>query len=236
MSKFQEPTDESREDTSEHDPNSQSMMSSIIRSVIGLGLFAVITAGLIALTQSGTATKIEEQIRLARSKALFEIAPMDTHNNDLLNDAFTLQAAELGLDTAEQAFIAKQDGLPVALILPVIAPNGYTGPIKLIVAVNTAGVIQGVRVTSHQETPGLGDKIDIKKSSWITVFDGLSLASHPAESWQVKKDGGEFDQLTGATITPRAIVRAIHNALAYYQQHQSALLQQLPGAHFDMER
>ena len=92
---------------------SPTMAKSMLRSVVGLGIFAIVTAGLIALTQLSTADRIEEQVRLARSKALFEISPLDEHNNDLLSDAFTLQAQTLGLTSAEQAFIAKQDGLPL---------------------------------------------------------------------------------------------------------------------------
>ena len=221
---------------SDQDPQnnetSPTMAKSMLHSIIGLGIFAIVTAGFIALTQLSTADRIEEQIRLARSKALFEISPLDEHNNDLLSDAFTLQAQALGLTSAEQAFIAKQDGLPVALILPVIAPDGYTGSIRLIVGIDVSGKIQGVRVTEHRETPGLGDKIDLKKSAWILGFEDKSLSRPGTEGWQVKKDGGEFDQLTGATITPRAIVRAVFRALRYFQENQAALLAQQPGTHF----
>lgn len=210
-----------------------SMGQSIVRGVIGLGLFAVITAGLIALTQINTADRIENEIKKARSKALFEIVPLANHNNDMLADAFWIDAKALGLKEYAEAFIAKTDGHAHTLILPAIAPDGYTGPINLIIGINQYGIIEGVRVTSHKETPGLGDKIDIKKDGWITGFNGKSLENTEPKAWKVRKDGGEFDQLTGATITPRAVVNAVHKALVFYKENQVALYQQKPGKQFD---
>lgn len=207
-----------------------SMRQSVVRGVIGLGLFAIITAGLIALTQVSTADRIAEQEKLARSKALFEIVPLTEHDNDMLSDAFWLEASELGLKDLSEVFVAKTGGTAHTLILPVVAPDGYTGPIQLIVGINQNGLIKGVRVTSHKETPGLGDKIDIKKSDWIRSFEGKSLDNLTPEQWKVKKDGGDFDQLTGATITPRAIVNAIYKALQFYRMNQVQLFQQSPDS------
>lgn len=203
----------------------ETMFQSIIRAVIGLSIFAVITAGLIAITQVSTKDIILEQINIARSKALLEIVPLSEHNNDMLTDSFWLEATQsLGLGEKSEAFIAKQDGLPTTLILPVVAPEGYSGPIRLIVGIDTSGEIKGVRVIKHKETPGLGDKIDLKKSDWILGFAGKSLLNTSTDQWNVKKDGGKFDQLTGATITPRAIVKAVHQALIFYREHQTVLL------------
>ena len=214
------------DDTVQEDgPKIETMLQSIMRAVIGLSLFAIVTAGLIAVTQVGTKDIILEQIKKARSKALLEIVPLSEHNNDMLTDSFWLEATEsLGLGVRSEAFIAKQDGVPTTLILPVVAPDGYSGPIRLIVGIDVAGTLKGVRVIKHKETPGLGDKIDLKKSDWILSFEGKSLLNTPSDQWQVKKDGGEFDQLTGATITPRAIVKAVHQALSYFRDHQSTLL------------
>jgi electron transport complex protein RnfG len=203
----------------------QTMFQSIIRSVIGLSIFAIVTAGLIAITQVSTKEIILEQINIARSKALLEIVPLSEHNNDMLADSFWLEATDsLGLGEKSEAFLAKQDGIPSTLILPVVAPEGYSGPIRLIVGIDISGEIKGVRVIKHKETPGLGDKIDLKKSDWILSFEGKSLLNTSEDQWNVKKDGGEFDQLTGATITPRAIVKAIHRALIFYRDHRDALL------------
>ncbi len=208
-----------------------SMAQSLLRSAIGLALFALLTAGLIALTQVQTADRIAEEVRKARSKALYEIAPAETHNNDILSESFGVLSQDLGLVEVRPAFVAKQDGQPVTLVLPVRAPDGYTGPIRLIVGIDVATHrISGVRVTQHKETPGLGDKIEIKKSDWVRSFEQRSLSNTDRDAWQVKKDGGDFDQLTGATITPRAIVGAVHRALQFYHAHREHLLQQTPGS------
>jgi len=201
-----------------------SLKQSVVKSVIGLGLFAIITSGLIATTQSLTKETIDEQIKKAQSKALIQIVPLDEHNNDLLSD--TIQLADgglLNLPHAADAYIARHDDEAVAVILPVIAANGYSGPIKMIVGIDTLGRVKGVRVVGHKETPGLGDKIEIKKSDWVMHFNGKSLTSHTDDQWKVKKDGGDFDQLTGATITPRAVVSGVHNALLFFKQNQHIL-------------
>ena len=224
---IQEPTENAPSEAAPLD-----MKRSITKGVIGLGIFAIITAGMIALTQQMTADTIAEQIAIARSKALYEIVPASEHNNAILEESFLIDAQALGLSDLDDAYIAKLNGRPVSLILPVIAPAGYSGPIKLIVGIDTQGHIKGVRVVEHRETPGLGDKIELQKSDWIKSFDGLSLANTPSERWKVKKDGGQFDQLTGATITPRAIVHAILEALQFFEVHQQRLLAQTPQAVF----
>jgi electron transport complex protein RnfG len=111
----------------------------------------------------------------------------------------------------------------VAAVLASIAPDGYAGTIKLLVGINYDGSIAGVRVVSHKETPGLGDAIEAERSDWILGFNGHSLREPGEERWKVKKDGGIFDQFSGATITPRAIVAAVHNTLSYYQNNREAL-------------
>lgn len=212
---------------------SQSLGSSIARAVMGLAIFAIVTAGIIAVTQVSTAERIQQEIRKARSKALLEIVPEEAHDNDLLQDAFWLQSEELGLVQKREAFIARKDGAPAAIILPVRSTEGYTGPIRMIVGIDTKGELLGVRVIEHKETPGLGDKIDRKKSDWIIAFNGRSLSNTPEDAWQVKKDGGDFDQLTGATITPRAIVKSVHKAMLFFDQHRAQLLAQAPGSVFE---
>lgn len=209
-----------------------SLFGSIGRAAVGLAIFAVVTAGLIALTQVTTKERIEDEIRKARSKALLEIVPAQEHDNDLLNDAFFVQAQALGLTDPSEVFIAKQGDKVHSIILPVVAQAGYSGPIRLIVGLEHNGVIRGVRVVEHKETPGLGDKIETKKSDWILGFDGRSLVNTPTEAWQVKKDGGDFDQLTGATITPRAIVQAVYGALQFYQEHQLSLVATQAGQYW----
>ncbi len=201
-----------------------SVKQSVFRAVVGLGLFAIITSGLIATTQSLTKDTIAVEIKKAQSKALIQIVPLDEHNNDLLSDTVPLnEGGLLNLPHTTDAYIARNNGEPVAVIFPVTAANGYSGPIKMIVGIDTSGKVKGVRVVGHRETPGLGDKIEIKKSDWILSFNGKSLVSHTDEQWKVKKDGGDFDQLTGATITPRAVVSGVHNALLFFKQNQHVI-------------
>src|SRR5690606_17602561 len=114
-------------------------------------------------------------------------------------------------------------GLPEAVILVPTAPDGYNAPIRLLVGLSPEGVLTGVRVVSHRETPGLGDAIDLRKSRWILQFDGKRLDDPPAELWAVEKEGGVFDGLTGATVTSRAVIRAVHNALVYFERHREEL-------------
>jgi electron transport complex protein RnfG len=123
------------------------------------------------------------------------------------------------------AYRARQGGRPVAVILRFAAIDGYNGPIHLLAGIEADGRLAGVRVLSHRETPGLGDAIEAAKSDWVYSFAGKSLGSPPAAGWAVERDGGVFDQFTGATITPRAIVEAVQRALAYHGSHRDALFE-----------
>jgi len=198
---------------------------SIKQNAIGLSLFAVVTAGIIAVTQTLTADQIQSNIDAAKSKALYEILPQDTHDNVLLDDTLIITDSTLIADEGEgEAFVARKDGKAIAVILPAIAPNGYTGKIHSIVGVFANGSVAGVRVLQHRETPGLGDKVELKKSPWVLDYNGKSLGDPGTLGWQVKKDGGEFDQFTGATITPRAVVKSVHAALQYFNDNRDTLL------------
>ena len=200
--------------------------SSIVRNSIILGVFAMVTVGLIALTQQGTASRIAEEQRRMQMSALNEILPHDQHDNDLLEDAFTVTNRELwNLPGDGVAYRGRQDGEVVAVILPAIAPDGYSGRIDLLVGVRANGEIAGVRVTNHRETPGLGDKLQLNKSTWVLDFNGTSLSMPAPEDWGVRKDGGDFDQFTGATITPRAVVQAVYRALQYFEANRERLLE-----------
>ncbi len=196
---------------------------SISRNSLLLGLFAVITTLLISGTYLLTRDAIEESRRRAEEKALLEIIPDERHDNNMLDDTRTAHAGELGLREDKPIYLARRGNETVAVILPVTAPDGYSGDIDLIVGVNRDGTIAGVRALAHKETPGLGDKIDTAKSDWIYSFNGRSLRDPTVQGWAVKKDGGQFDQFTGATITPRAVVAATRRALQYAQQHHARL-------------
>lgn len=192
---------------------------SISKNSLLLGLFALITAAILAGTQAGTRDRIAAAEREAAQKALLEIVPLDRHNNDLLVDTVTIEPEYwplLGLKDGGEVNIARDHDMPVAAIIPAVAPDGYSGDIKLIIGINADGSVAGVRALSHNETPGLGDKVDLKKSDWILGFNGKSLTNPGIGQWAVKKDGGDFDQFTGATITPRAVVKQVKNALEFF--------------------
>jgi Na+-translocating ferredoxin:NAD+ oxidoreductase subunit G len=198
---------------------------SIKQNATGLSIFAIVTAGIIAVTQTLTAEKIQFNIDTAKSKALYEILPPETHDNILLDDTLAITHTSLIADEdAGEAFIARKDGEAIAVILPTIAPNGYTGKIHSIVGIFADGSIAGVRIIQHRETPGLGDKVELKKSPWVLSYNGKSLRNPSPDRWHVKKDGGDFDQFTGATITPRAVVSSVHAALQYFNANRDTLL------------
>ncbi|WP_444903869.1 electron transport complex subunit RsxG [Microbulbifer sp. CnH-101-E] len=201
------------------------LKQSMATNAVVLTLFALVTAGTLAVTQITTREPIERAIRAASAKALLEIIPLDRHSNDLLVDTYPIPKTywnQLGLSQGGDINLARgKDGKISAVIVPAVAPDGYSGPIKMLVGVNRDGTIAGVRVTSHSETPGLGDKVELKKSDWILQFDGLSLKNPPSSEWRVQKDGGVFDQFTGATITPRAVVAEVHQVLEFVaKNHQ----------------
>ncbi|MBN7771696.1 electron transport complex subunit RsxG [Marinobacter daepoensis] len=194
------------------------------RSAIGLGLFAIITGGTIALTQGLTETRIQEQAARAEARALFEIIPESRHDNNLLKGVVTLPSSDrLPIDGPVKAWVARKGGNPVGLIIPALAPDGYSGDIHLLVGLDLEGRVLGVRVTGHKETPGLGDRIETRKSEWIHAFKGKSLGNPPPKAWNVRKNGGTFDQFTGATITPRAVVKAVQRTLVYFRQHHATI-------------
>ena len=192
-----------------------------------LASFALITSLILATTDSLTKDRIAESERKAAQRALLEIIPIERHDNDLLMDVQPIPEkfwSVLGLKKGGDIYIARNSGQPVAAIIPSVTPDGYSGNINMIIGVNFDGTIAGVRVVEHRETTGLGDKVDLKKSDWILSFNGASLVNPQASGWDVKKNGGEFDQFTGATITPRAVIYQIAQVLEYFSEDSERLL------------
>jgi electron transport complex protein RnfG len=185
-------------------------------------LFAVIGTAMVAATYEGTRERIAANERATLLRKLNQLIPREAYDNNLLDDSFELPAGELA-DRPLRVYRARREGRPVALVMNAIAPDGYGGSIRLLVGINYDGTVAGVRVVAHRETPGLGDAIDEEHSDWILGFNGRSLGDPPPAQWAVRKDGGVFDQFTGATITPRAVVRAVRKALLYYRAHRDAL-------------
>ena len=208
------------------------LSASIRRHGLRLGLFALGAALLLALVNVLTDARIAEQRLAAEREALAAVLPPVLHDNDLLASAFPMEPAGdawlqpelLGLSSTSQAYRSQLDGQPNGVILPVETAEGYSGTIRLLVGIDAEGRLTGVRVLQHNETPGLGDKVELRKDDWILGFDGLSLRNPVASGWQVKKDGGDFDQFVGATITPRAVVAAVYNALQFFDLNRENLL------------
>ena len=194
--------------------------------VVVLLTVAIAAFGLVALVHEATRDDIAASAQARRLARFDQVLQGEAYDNDLLADVVAVRDAELlGTPEALQAWRARRHGRPVAVLLEAVAPNGYSGPIRMLVGIAPDGRVLGVRVLEHRETPGLGDAIEAGRSGWIGRFAGLSLGNPAPADWRVRKDGGAFDQFTGATITPRAVVGAVANALRYFELHRDELLE-----------
>jgi len=149
--------------------------------------------------------------------------PADVYDNSMEEDIFNIFDEDLLGPDPITIYRARKGGQPVAAVMTPVAPDGYSGKIRLLVGVDYQGVIMGVRVVAHNETPGLGDKVDERRDDWIFSFNGCSLDNPNEAGWAVKKDGGIFDQFTGATITPRAVLKATHKSLKFYAENRDKI-------------
>ncbi len=189
--------------------------------------FTVIGTVLLAATYFSTRLPIADSERASKLRLIEQVLPPALHDNDLLKDGIAMAAGgELGNRDETTAYRARLNGQPAAVVLEATAPDGYSGDIRLLIAVRADGELSGVRVLAHKETPGLGDYIDIAHGNWIRrSFDGQSLAKTKDALWHVKKDGGSFDFMAGATITPRAVIKAVHKTLTYFAAHREQLFE-----------
>ena len=185
-----------------------------------LGGFSTLAAALLVAGNLATKAAIVERQQEDLQNSLSQVIPAERYDNNLLQQPLQLEDAAGNPVTVFRG----TRGMQVSALAWEITGQGYAGEIHLILGMDDAGEILGVRVLSHAETPGLGDKIEAQKSDWILGFNGLSLGDPPAEQWKVKKDGGRFDQFSGATITPRGVVQAIKQGLSFYQAHRTELL------------
>jgi len=201
--------------------------STIVRPLLAAGVLAalaVVVVTTLALVHQATESQIERNARAWFLGQLHTLVPPDSYDNDLLTDRiFVTAPAALGTNRPMPVYRARHDSQPVAAILTTIAPDGYGGPIELMVAVHTDGTLIGVSVLRHRETPGLGDVFEPQRSNWLESFAGRSLGDPPRDTWTVRKDGGAFDQFTGATITPRAIIGAVRRALEFFELERSMI-------------
>ena len=203
-----------------------------VRTAIILLVFVVIFTGLLAAAYLGTRPAIEAAAAQEKMKLIDEILPRSQYDNALLKDTLTLGAVPaFGLEGETTIYRARKNGQPVALVHEAIAPDGYAGKIRLLIAIaaeDSNNSILGVRVVAHKETPGLGDYIEIKKDKnkerpWITQLNGTQPAAMDERAWKVKKDGGQFDSVAGATVTPRAVVKAVRKAALYVEENRERL-------------
>ena len=187
--------------------------------------FALIASVLLGVTNCSTEGTIQRRLDEDLKKSLEEVVPAALYDNDMLQDTLNIPSAEYNIGANETTvYIAKKSGQVSAVCFKFTAPDGYSGAINMIMGIDRDGNILGVRVLSHKETPGLGDKIEVAKSDWILNFVGRSLDNLAPAKWAVKKDGGEFDQFAGATITPRKSVQAIYRGLQLFKAHQEQLI------------
>jgi electron transport complex protein RnfG len=206
-----------------------SVMQAALRNALRTGMilfaFALVATALLVFTFARTEPTIERSRQAEKLALLTQVLPPALYDNDLLASQRTLPPHEL-LGTRQPAamWIARRGDQITAVVLEAIAPDGYGGSIHLVIGIDVNGSVTGVRVTAHRETPGLGDYIVRSKSPWIEQFVGKSLTSPEAKHWRVAKDGGAFDARAGATITPRAVVKAVRGALDYFARHRAALV------------
>lgn len=213
---------------------SDKMIKQIKKSSLILAAFALATTAVVTATHILTAPKIKEQQRLATLKTLDEIIPSSLYDNQLTEDCTVLTDAN---NNQVKVFRARQNSsnnltnssanstINSAAAIETIVPDGYSGRIDLLVAVDANGKVLGVRTTNHKETPGLGDKIELAKSDWITTFNNRTVAGEDDSRWTVRKDGGTFDQFTGATITPRAVVKGVKKTVLWFKSNPDAFFQ-----------
>ncbi|OCH33411.1 electron transport complex subunit RsxG [Aliivibrio fischeri] len=201
------------------------MLTTMKKSSLVLALFAIAATALVTITYALTKDQIAYQQQQQLLSVLNQVIPKEQHDNELYKACILVKNNDaLGSKQAMPIYLASLNGKHSGAAIEAIAPDGYSGNIKIIVGVDSDAIVTGVRVLSHQETPGLGDKIDIRITRWVDAFLGKTVESSEDKNWAVQKDGGQFDQFTGATITPRAVVKAVKRAVWFYKTHQEELL------------
>ncbi len=206
------------------------LLARMLRSAALLGLVAVLGTGLLAWIEALTRDRIAAQERRVMLEQLHQVLPARDYDNALHEDVLLLNDPQFFRHREPvRVYRARRQGEPVAVVMGVTAPDGYNGDIRMLVGIRRDGTLSGVRVTAHRETPGLGDPIERERSDWVLDFDGRSLGNPPPGRWAVQRDGGDFEQFTGATITPRAVVEAVQRALDYHATHAGALYRPAPA-------
>jgi electron transport complex protein RnfG len=211
-------------------PGSDAPARRAVRSAVVLAVAAILAVGLVAVVNDRARPQIEASRRAEQLRQLTAVLGDVAYDNDPLADTLLVRDLEyLGTTEPLAAHRVRRNGEPIAVLLNAVAPDGYTGALRLLVAIDAQGQLIGVRVLEHRETPGLGDFVEERRTGWIRQFDGRSLDAPPPARWQVRKDGGDFDQYTGATVTSRAVTHAVRDALTYFARHRAELLAAPPS-------
>lgn len=185
-----------------------------------LGGLAAICTALVAVTHAITAPRIAANQQAYLEQSLQPVLAGLSYDGNLSESTRIVSPPhELPGNDAVPIYRVYADGAPIAALFVVNARDGFSGPIRLLVGIHVSGTITGVRVLDHRETPGLGDLIETGKSDWIKQFENKSLQAPPSALWAIQRDGGEYDQLTGASITPRAVIKAIKQTLVFFESH-----------------
>jgi electron transport complex protein RnfG len=197
----------------------------VVSLAVILTVVCVLSAVLVGLHQR-THERILANQQSGLSLAVDALLPPDSYDNEILADRFYVAAPDLlGSNRPVPIYRARRNGKPIAALVRPIAPDGYRGAIELLVAIAYDGTLLGVQVLNHDETPGLGDAFETRDADWLANFKGLSLGNPPQQRWTVRKDGGDFDAFTGATITPRAIVKAVRKSLEFYRTSRDRIFE-----------
>lgn len=193
------------------------MLDAIRKNGVTLAVFAAITTGLTAVVNTVTKPTIAHQTALQQKMLLDQVVPPELYDNHIQQECYIVSNPALGNASPHHLYLARKGDKPVAVAVETTAPDGYSGNIQMIVGASFTGTVYGTRVVEHHETPGLGDKIELRISDWINSFNGKQVKGVADSQFAVKKDGGEFDQFTGATITPRAVVNAVKRTTLYIE-------------------
>ena len=198
-------------------------MSPVLRTTLTLAAVAAVCTTLVAATFLLTSERIAHNEQAFLESQLSPVIGSIRHDGGMLDNVTSIADGLPGRDPA-RLYRVLRDGLTVALLFEVTAMDGYAGPIRLLIGIRSDGVLTGVRTLAHEETPGLGDKIESARSDWILGFGGRAIGNPPAARWSIRADGGDFDQITGASVTSRAVVNAVSETLIYFSANRDALL------------
>ena len=202
-------------------------LPALVKTGLVLMSFAVVGTSLVSFSYQQTAEQIRLNEREALLNSIHALLPPSLCDNQILSDTVQMtNFSLLGNQEPVTFYRGRKQGKPIAVLFMPTAPDGYSGQIKFLIGIDYAGKILGIRVLSHRETPGLGDAIEHQRSDWDAQFIGKTYHDPESAHWSVKRDGGVFDQLTGATITPRAVVKAIRQSLVFFNSYREQLFAQ----------